>query len=275
LNAQGDLSKASLPSKSEAFKADTAKHPYHFRGWVPAVSGRLSFRAFGQSSFPTKAVSANRSDGKTSYIVCYQRRDASDVVLPFKSALAPLMLKLKGDFYFVCIAKTVHHEGRRQEFLDGWLILFENTEVWKNHVAPMLKELQDHIRQYRAYSLSCSLDEHVATKYQATINRAKTLSSFNAQFSLSRSGTVSIAVPLKPVVSSKAPAFPKDTPNRGHMMHLLSAQLFFFLRDIGHRHQHHDPKTDTISDLHRIDKVDDDFNWRLRPSIQCIGRSLI
>lgn len=263
LDNQADTADDPLPTESSAFKKATSGHPYHFKGWVPAVSGRLSFRAFGQTSFPTNAVTANRSDGKTSYIVCYQKRDASDVVLPFKSVLSPLMLKLKGDFHFVCIAKTTHDGDRNQEFLEGWLVIFQDSETWKNHVLRIINELQGHIRKYRAYAHEVTLDEYSNRKFDATIKEILPMSSFNAAFSLSRSGTTSIAIPEKPIVSAKAPALPKDKFHRGHMMHVLSAQLFFFLRDIGHRHQHHDPKTDTISDLHRLNTVENDFTWRL------------
>ncbi|WP_162801424.1 hypothetical protein [Azospirillum brasilense] len=142
-------------------------------------------------------------------------------------------------------------------------MIFENDEVWERYALNIVTELQAHIRQYRNYSLAETLDRFAKAKYDAAIRRIYSLSSFNAQFSLSRTGSTTIAIPDDPKTSSNAPSLPKDKPTRAHMMHLMAAQLFFFLRDIGHRHQHHDPKTDTISDLHRVQKNDDDFTWRL------------
>jgi hypothetical protein len=57
----------------------------------------------------------------------------------------------------------------------------------------------------------------------------------------------------------RAPTFPAGERG-GHIEHILTAQLFFFLRDIGHRHQHHDPNTDTVVDLWK-DNPNDPFDW--------------
>ena len=56
------------------------------------------------------------------------------------------------------------------------------------------------------------------------------------------------------------PTFADD--NLEHMAHIVCSQAFFFLKDITHTHQHHDPKTDTMTDVYPIYDPDDDKTWR-------------
>jgi hypothetical protein len=45
---------------------------------------------------------------------------------------------------------------------------------------------------------------------------------------------------------------------------IISAQMFFFLKDLAHKHQHHDQKTDTVTDLYPISALKEaDFEWRI------------
>jgi hypothetical protein len=75
------------------------------------------------------------------------------------------------------------------------------------------------------------------------------------------------------VTAANAPKLPESAETRRHIRHVLAAQLFFFLRDIGHRHQHHDPNTDTIVDLYESTDQDD-FYWKLR-TLYALYRKII
>src|ERR1700684_2563434 len=49
-----------------------------FRGWLPTVSGRLSFTVFGHTLFPTRAITANPADPSFRCVTTYQRIYAGD-----------------------------------------------------------------------------------------------------------------------------------------------------------------------------------------------------
>jgi hypothetical protein len=84
---------------------------------------------------------------------------------------------------------------------------------------------------------------------------------FQGNFSVKRNGVIDIYVDVDVKTAPDAPKFPDEPLAKRHVRHILAAQLFSFIRDIGHQHQHHNPKTDTIVDLHEIID-DDDTRWR-------------
>ncbi|HYE00168.1 MAG TPA: hypothetical protein VEH84_12355, partial [Alphaproteobacteria bacterium] len=183
-------------------------------------------------------------------------------ILPFKTLLSPYILRLTGDLVFLCIAQTVHGERRTQEFLEGTLFVFHDPNIWRFDALPIVRELQEKLFSYRAVTVPESLDAFVKDQVSITIRRLRILSSFNAEFSLSRTGTTALSVSDPPIISSNAPKLPIDVRRREQVVHVLAAQLFYFLRDMGHTHQHHDRRTDTIVDLHHV-KNRSDLDWRL------------
>jgi hypothetical protein len=113
---------------SDTTNGRSSEH-HKFRGWVPTVSGELSFSSFGISVTPTPAITANVSDRKSRYIICYQARDSSDVILPFKSFLEKYFLKLDGKMWFVCLAKTGEFESKKREIFKGHLFVYHNEDL--------------------------------------------------------------------------------------------------------------------------------------------------
>lgn len=85
---------------------------------------------------------------------------------------------------------------------------------------------------------------------------------FQADFTLLRDGTATLAVDDEMEIAPDAPALPDDPDEKRHMKHILAAQLFYFLKDIGHRHKHHKNRTDTIVDVYEIEE-NNDLDWRL------------
>lgn len=235
---------------------------YVFRGWVPTVTGRLSFSEFGRTTFPSPAIFANAADQRLRYIVCYQARDTADFTLPFRSFLGPQLLNMVGRMWFVCIARSEPHEGREQEKLAGHLFIFHAKSGWRTQSEPAVRTAQNLLR-YCRFGTDRGIEMTFQPHYEYLAKSLSAAASFHAEFDLRRTGTLELRFDDEAPRSETAPDLPYDGRERAHIVHIVAAQLFFFLRDIGHRHQHHDPTTDTVVDLHRITDDDHDLDWRL------------
>lgn len=234
-----------------------------FRGWIPTVAGNLSFSAFGDSDHPLPAISANVTDGVSTYIVSYQARDTSDFIAPFfRQTTGSLLFKRRGNFRFICVAKSRYQERYGQDKLIGYVYIVTDKSVWRKIFEPGVKSIQETLTRYRDDPKGTSLDSYFQTEYDRLLSIFDNETPYAAEFELSRSGVVEIRFDDDQPTPRHSPRLPADQFRRLRMIRALSAQLFFFLRDIGHRHQHHHPKTDTIVDLYVFDGRND-VDWRL------------
>jgi hypothetical protein len=234
--------------------------PATFFGWIPTVSGALSFSAFGDTSHPPRAISANRADRNTRYFVCYRARDCSDILIPFRSKLGPWFFNLSGKLWFVCIGKCETRNGT-QETMEGQVLIFHDRDLWRNNVGNIVRSAQDLLKGYR-YGNHPNIQNYFEPTFVELVDQLPALSAFNASFTITRVGFTTLQLADKMELHHTAPSLPDAQPARDHVKHILAAQLFFFLRDIGHRHQHHDPYTDTIVDL--WPEAKDPFYWKLQ-----------
>lgn len=80
----------------------------HFKGWVPTVSGHLSFGSINLTGFPTKVFGANVEGNGERYIASWQRRGQSDSLLPLPEKIrkwfAFKRMREVSDFDYVCIS---------------------------------------------------------------------------------------------------------------------------------------------------------------------------
>ena len=75
----------------------------HYRGWVPTVNCRLSFRIIGQSNFPTRSSYRNILTKNHGYVLAIQRRNLSDVLF---AGIVERLLGVSGKFDFVIAARV-------------------------------------------------------------------------------------------------------------------------------------------------------------------------
>jgi len=236
-----------------------------FRGWIPAVSGRLSFTVFGITSNPKPAESANVADAHCRYLVAYQKRVAGD-------ALAPYFYHLNDKFWFVFIATTEDDNKFPQQFLVGDAFIFSDADPWYNTVLPEILKLQEMMHSYSG-EFNGDLKQYIGTNDADLTSICKQSCLFNGSVKISRTGTTSITIDWPQKDSPHTVVLPETGGRRDYLIHNLAAQLFFFLKDLGHRHQHHHPRTDTVVDLHRYDGVND-VPWRLS-TLYSIYRKII
>jgi hypothetical protein len=223
-----------------------------FRAWLPTVTGRLSFSVFGQTSHPTKAISANVADEDFRYLCITQMRDTGDGIIPEAG--------LTHEFHFVLIACTVDIGLDKQTRLSGRAYIFSQSD-WKNNknTIEAFQHHLDNFRDVRHKNPDNSLLTFVGQRWDQIITDLNQHSIFHVGVEISRTGTTSLSYDSALITSATAP----NLTEKRNLPRALSAQIFYFLKDIGHHHQHHDRHTDTITDLHPVyDKPESDLKWR-------------
>lgn len=230
----------------------TSSSTKQYAGWIPTAGGRLSFNLIGYSKYPTPTITSNQSEGDYRHIISFQKRNLIDSSFPvLKILLARTIFGLDGVFWCLCDA----HTEKSGEELTGRLYLFSDKKKWKE-TAKSIKEYQGKLDCYQATQTTSSLNKFYEENVSNDIMSIKYNAAYFVDFRLLRNGTAYITIP------SDAPSL--DTPDQNNpgtkMEQIVCAQLFFFLKDICHRHQHHHPKSDTITDIYMVNG--DDNTWR-------------
>jgi hypothetical protein len=190
-----------------------------YRGWIPNVAGRLSYSTIGSTGYPDKCSGYNLKtlDGGR-ILVQMQRRQLDDsVILP--RLFAPY-LRSDASFYFFIVGE-----------------LQQSTEKLTGHIAMMLKSsprLQD--------AMNCAKDNKIESREKLTeITSSET---YSASFILERDGYLKIV--LKDLPNAEFNAFSGEKKDK---LLALAAELYFFIRDITHHHNHHAQSSDRILDI--------------------------
>jgi hypothetical protein len=183
-------------------------------------------------------------------------------------------LGLRGSAQFICVAETfdvsVAGVGEdRQAELRGQVFIVTDRARWKKRLRTPFHEILTALDDYEAFPVSSTIQEFFAPRAAAFSKRCGENCAFQCRFSLHRNGVLNVTIDERDERAADAPQFPT-----GHRQHAVVSQIYFFLRDVGHRHQHHHDTTDTIVDLHEIRDGSDDINWRLK-TLYSIYRRII
>ena len=230
-----------------------------YKGWIPTVTGRLSFDFFGDSDFPDDAISQNVSDSKIRYTIIYQKRNLSDATLPCKNQAAKWFFDFQSTFWCVCLGCSMQHEQLSSSDIEppfsGRLFLFHNKITWKESTLRSIKKAQQKLDSFSSFDAieQTDLKEFFRSDYDALCKDLTNSASFCADYNLTRNGILTLSINETLTQAPHCPKFPSEPTKRKHLYHIVCSQLYFFLRDIGHRHQHHHPSTDTIIDLYPSD----------------------
>jgi hypothetical protein len=209
--------------------------------------GRLSFSEIGDTLHPTRSVRVNEADTNGRVIIAFQKRVTTDAVVPFKNYTTRLA-GMSGEMWFVCVATTEEHHGRALEKLNGRLYIFHDHSIWKLSARNIVKDAQKELREANE-TAPFNFVEDFEPRVCDLKDRLNHLSSFNVGFELQRTGEVKIIYESESIKNPHAPHFSNDEE---HMLHIVAAQTYFFLKDLSHNHQHHRPSTDTLLDLHKF-----------------------
>lgn len=195
--------------------------------------------------------------------MCFQKRDLSDVTTPAFRSVVERILGIRGKFIFVCVARTVRKETGFQDQLVGQIIVYRasNGDIWRNQLVCELNAIREGF-ETEAISVS---------KCKRSLNRWLSGYACLCTFSLKRNGILSIFLDSERFFSSDSPVLEESFNENSQIVDALAQQMFYFLRDIGHRHQHHHPSTDTILSLYR---KGDDAYWR-RKTLYLLYRKIV
>lgn len=235
-----------------------------YSGWIPTAVGRLSFRHIGDTEFPVRAEYANRVDASDfRYIVVRQYRALSDALFP---SLTDTFSKRSGKFVFVLAARSDQKAADNNARIVGSVFIvpdFAASPVagapgmpGQGEITSKADEAINAINSPRSYGPARSPED----EYTSIANYLDHHTPIRITFALARDGVVGMAKPdfldaelgRKSIEQAKARG---DDYER-----YLAEQAYFFLRDIAHAHQHHEPQTDTLISLQERDA--NDTAWR-------------
>jgi hypothetical protein len=247
-----------------------------YKAWIPTVSGRLSFAAIGYTQHPKKSVAVNVSDGKRHAFLVSQRRDCSDSIIPLKKILDPILFNQNGDFDFVFLGTSEYDQTtQKHDTITGRVLIFRHTD-WKKSISAKFADKQIQLRKFRDHLNLQPLTDFFMAGLGEVEEILTSHSLFNIEIELMRTGELTLQNHNKLTISETAPPVNSDILGQeesDRILKLLVSQCYFFIRDISHNHQHHDPKTDTIIDVQRVEKSTSK-NW-CEPILYSLYRKLI
>jgi hypothetical protein len=197
-----------------------------YLGWIPTITGHLSFSTIGTGKNPAKTFKFLRSYGNKTLSIVAQERRTTDV--PFKMLGGDYLNSRRlreGSSVFVLFAET--NEQNDFSELTGPCVELtkEAYESFKGQLQGICEEL-DPTHQERLFrSAAQSFLEEAAVR-PGSFSAVKIL----------RNGRTEISFVADDRIDEVA-----EGRN--------ASQVFFFLRDITHRHYHHAESSDTILDV--------------------------
>ncbi|WP_442580605.1 hypothetical protein ACSBOB_00955 [Mesorhizobium sp. ASY16-5R] len=216
-----------------------------YRGWIPTVNGRLSFKIIGECRHPSAAQYANLGTASYQYVIALQRRQTTDVLFP---RLLSRFFQVSGDFKFVFCARSRRGARSVDDPLigriyvmrpgsEGYLKIDGLFSAW----LPVFRTAED------------SPDEYTIANYKIIHDELSALTDFSANAVIHRNGmtTISRVAFSDDEIYDNSERF--AAAEKVNIDAIWADQLYFFLRDISHQHQHHSPDADTMITTYRVE----------------------
>jgi hypothetical protein len=238
-----------------------------YSAWVPTAVGRLSFRHVGDTDHPVRTNYANRVDpADIRYILVRQIRALSDATFPL---LTDTLTGRSGTFAFFLTAQSDKATSRNDARLTGRISIvpikmylrFPGRAIMTHSDTDIVAKVDEAIsdlHRLRSYGPERSPEDDYSRIRDYLAQHVP----IHVDFMLARDGVVRMKKPvfrdasLGEASTNQAKAIGVDYPR------YLAEQAYFFLRDVAHAHQHHEPQTDTLLGLQETDP--DDIEWRNR-----------
>jgi len=220
-----------------------------YTGWIPTVSGRLSYTIIGDSSHPTQAKYINYVEHKTRFIFSFQKRNLDDVPkIPFLRFFVDGRKGMSGDFYFVMHGKARDVAKDYDSVLEGRAYVFMKTRDVTERLNYLIKRFDDY--QASVFISDC-LEPNLLDIFKSS-------GLYCLDYTLHREGDIEFSYPNAPFEKSMFKKL-KDFDCNDELELHIAGEVFFFMRDLCHRHQHHHPQTDTLVDLYET--TNDNVGW--------------
>lgn len=225
-----------------------------FIGWIPNVAGRLSFSHIGATHFPAKCLKTNIGNGYGRRLAVAQRRKLNDWLLPdwyFK-----FLYGFSSDWIFVFIGESCPDKFDQIARMQGEVFVLEKS-VWET--------MGDHkgyisLKDFYVGEFFPWVGERLTALPSGEIPPAPALylrekSLFSYTVKIRRSGVLWLLPKhIAPDIQFSESYVQNEQPVSGNDIAYVANQAFFFLKDIGHKHQHHHQSSDTITELGKLDK---------------------
>ena len=144
--------------------------------------------------------------------------------------------------------------------------LIEDAKTWKRSIRHAIQEIfkkLDDFSKPKNNNSDVALDAYLKENgIDEQIKNLERQSLYSAQFSLERNGVV--AMFPSPCTATEEPSADTEScckDNHENSQDEVYTQLFYFLKDIAHIHQHHRPTTDTLSRLYLKLSGESDLAW--------------
>jgi hypothetical protein len=224
-----------------------------FLGWIPNLRGRLSFSTIGTSTEPYPFRKYIRDD----YVAITQNRTLNDSAIPRKIRYVLFTAKYSPfKILFLCLFKIF------SKFKQNGILI--NNRAIKLIAAPFTKEnssleKKDSIAGSvfvidNKYIKSSMQKIHFGNLPQAELKRELSLVSvLEASFRLPRNGMLELKLEhISDVEDDKLRWSSKEQGIAYKQFELDTvSQVYYFMKDLCHQHQHHHAKSDTLLPLIR------------------------
>lgn len=257
-----------------------------YAGWVPTITGQLSFSLIGLGSAAPGCVTANVEfwdqsvDHPRRRVAVIKRRVTRDLPLTvfpipniFRSIASEFVLlgETKPAARPVFRAGEISHRNDEIGVLTGDILVIPNHSDQLASEKELVRKIRRRIAAIgdsapRAVigsdkALSVELDEWMAEAKQHGLTIA------HARFELYRTGEFRL---------EQIASIPIDEAQEGEQSEfdaILASQIYYFVKDIAHRHYHHRAASDNLLPLSGL-KADDDLGWR-RETLWSLARAVL
>ncbi|MEG3159356.1 hypothetical protein U1763_02465 [Sphingomonas sp. LB2R24] len=246
---------------------------HSFAGWVPNVSGHLSFTMVDPRG--SQSTYNHQADlGKPRVVALKRQRLAQDypfwdyLVKTFRPAAAQEFIVLAQS----CRVRTPYFVGSELKEADdehgalcGVIIVVpvDDDATTKTHRTNLLGRLDNAIADAIADRAEGAADHGsgIALDLLDEIDRARPhVACYLLRFALFRTGELRIWFDIDEFVGRKT-ADETATPQEALTAERLPAQAYYFVKDLLHAHYHHDPHSDQILPLTRLSSAETDADF--------------
>ncbi|RVT92971.1 hypothetical protein [Sphingomonas crocodyli] len=239
-----------------------AHMPHSYAGWVPTISGHLSFSLIGSRELGLdgcRSFNRQTSDGARRVVAVLQRRAAQDSIIT-RRILKYFRPEIEQDFLLIgCSGQaitpyfrgdTLKSSTDGQGVLAGLLVVIPHDAEKNNENAR--NKLLDDIRAVLDDETHAA--ESVPDRLVNLLDQAKiathTVGSYRMSFALFRTGEFRLWFDMPQFLQSNVYA---QAVEQGIMeaetARILPSQSYFFVKDVAHLHYHHEPHSDQLLPL--------------------------
>jgi hypothetical protein len=226
-----------------------------YKGWVPTVNGRLSFKLIGETRYPTEPEYVNSADESHLYVAALQSRQLSDVLF---EPVAGRLLGYSGHFDFILCARARRAPTSPDSKLIGRIFLFHRQTFVESNARDIFRASVKSMRALDPGAANLGLKQ----QYLALGQELRGRCDLYMDVVVNRDGITTLSRlrwgnrGLERNTEEHATSIGFD------LEHGIADQMYFFVRDLTHQHQHHGNDADTIITTQRQTKSDD-MSWCL------------